>query len=161
VRLPEGDRSFRLLLFARAPDRLHAEVLGPVGGPQLVVDSGSGRLAVAFPGERVAYQGDADAGAIERVLGVRVAPAELVAFLTEGAPPASQGLRAEREPAVSAGLPRRVRLAAADASLTLERRERRPPPADPDALGTGAAPDGFEVRPLADLPDLLLGEERP
>ena len=126
-----------------------------MGAPHLVVDGGGGRIAVAFPGEGVAYVGDADASALGRILGVPLPLAPFVRFLTEGEAPAVPGLTARREPP-GTGLPRRVQVTAGGASLSLTRRQWRPSPPDPGALGAGVAPPGLEVRPLDDLPDLGL-----
>ena len=150
-----GSRGFHLLLYAAAPDRLHAEVLGPMGAPHVIVDGGGGRVAVAFPGEGVAYVGDADAAVLGRVLGVPLSLDAFVRFLLEGAPVDAAGLSAAREP-LDAGLPRRVEVTAGEATLTLKGRQWRPSPPDPRALGTGTAPPGLEVRPLEEMPDLGL-----
>jgi hypothetical protein len=156
VSLSEGDsRAFRVLLFAASPDRLHAEVLGPMGAPHLVVDGGGGRLAVAFPGEGVAYVGEADPEALGRVLGVPLPLEPFVRFLTDGVVPVAEGLTLQREPE-GGGLPRRIQVAARGASLSLTRRQWRPSPPDPSALGTGVAPAGLELRPLWAMPDLGL-----
>jgi hypothetical protein len=154
VRLRDGDtRGFRLLLFAASPDRLHAEALGPTGAPHLVVDGGGGRIAVAFPGEGLAYVGEASPGTLGRVLGLPVTLQDLVGFLTEGRDPGVPGLVLRRDPA-GAGLPRGAQLTSGGAALELSRRQWRPAPPDPAALGVGHAPRGLEVRPLAELPDL-------
>jgi hypothetical protein len=160
-----GSRGFRLLLFAAAPDRLHAEVLGPMGAPHLIVDGGGGRVAVAFPGEGVAYVGEAEPDVLGRVLGVPLSLDRFVGFLREGAPVGGtlggtlggtmDGLTLEREPE-GPGLPRRLRVETGAASLSLRRREWRPSPPDPRALGTGTAPAGLTVEPLREMPDLGL-----
>lgn len=156
VRLGDGDgRAFRLLLFAALPDRLHAEALGPTGAPHLVVDGGGGRLAVAFPGEGVAFEGEAAPEAMARVLGIPVTLPDLVGFLKEGRDPGVPGLTLRRSPAGS-GLPREAELASGPATLGLARRQWRPSAPHPETLGTGRAAPGLEVRPLAELPDLGL-----
>jgi hypothetical protein len=158
VRVQNGDtRSFRLLLFAAAPDRLHAEALGPTGAPHLVVDAGGGEIAVAFPGEGVAYVGEASAETLGRVFGIAVALPDLVGFLTEGRDPAVPGLSMRRDPA-GAGLPREAHLASGPGVLELARRQWRPTPPDPAALGVGRAAPGLDLRPLAELPDLGLAD---
>jgi hypothetical protein len=156
VRLQDGDtRAFRLLLFAVSPDRLHAEALGPTGAPHLVVDAGGGQLAVAFPGDGVAYVGEASAETMGRVLGIPVTLPDLVGFLTEGRDPGLPGLSLRRDPE-GAGLPREAHLASGPGTLDLARRQWRPAPPDPAALGVGRAAPGLDVRPLAELPDLGL-----
>jgi hypothetical protein len=150
-----GTRAFRLLVFASPPDRLHAEALGPTGAPHLVVDAGSGRIAVAFPGEGVAYVGDADPEALSRIVGIPVTLPAFVAFLTLGEVPPIEGVALRREPA-GAGLPREAELSAGSATLSLTRRQWRPAPPDPGALGRGTAAPGLAVRPLSDLPDMGL-----
>ena len=156
VRLRDGDtRGFRLLLFAASPDRLHAEALGPTGAPHLVVDAGGGQIAVAFPGEGVAYVGEASPETLGRVLGISVTLHDLVGFLTEGRDPGVPGLSLRRDPP-GAGLPREAHLASGSGTLEMTRRQWRPAPPDPGALGVGRAAPGLDLRPLAELPDLGL-----
>jgi hypothetical protein len=110
---------------------------------------------VAFPGEGVAYVGDADAQALARILGIPVSLEGFVGFLREGRDPGVSGLTLRREPD-GVGLPRQAQLEAGAASLSLTRRQWRPAPPDPAALGAGRAAPGLTVLPLSDLPDLGL-----
>jgi len=156
VRLRNGDtRTFKLLLFAASPDRLHAEALGPTGAPHLVVDAGGGQVAVAFPGDGVAYVGEAAPEILARVLGIAVTLPDLVAFLIDGRDPGVPGLSLRRDPG-GTGLPREAQLVSGPAALQLTRRQWRPSPPDPGALGAGRAAPGLDLRPLAELPDLGL-----
>lgn len=146
-----GERRFRLLLYAALPDRVHAEVLSPLGTPLLLVDGGAGRLAVTFVREGEAFVGRATAEALDHVLGVRLDLGDLVrAILTgEGSAP---GLLLERSPDDTPGLPERLRLRArSGGSLELDLKGTRPLVADPRALGSGRPPEGVVERPLREL----------
>lgn len=148
---PGGRESrFRLLLFAEPPDRLHAEMMGPVGGPRVVLDAGDGRLAVAFVEERVAYVGDAGAATFGRLLGVSVSLETLVSALA-GGPVAAGSLVYAREPEDGPGLPASFEVRTDARTLRIDRTSRSPV-RDTATLGTGTAPAGFEVRPLEELP---------
>ncbi len=50
-------RRFRLLLFAELPDRLHGEVISPLGRTEMIADAGGGRISVLFVRDRVAFVG--------------------------------------------------------------------------------------------------------
>jgi len=151
--LVEGDgehRRFRLWIYAALPDRLHGEVVSPVGTTELIVDAGGGRMAVSFVRERVAYVGPADPAVLEALLGFRVGLGELVRSLLEGgqAPP---GLSLERSDSAGAGLPQRLSLRSGARELTLELKRRQALAGPADGLGRGNAPEGMEERPLAEL----------
>ena len=62
----------------RLPDRIHGEILSPVGTTEAIFDGGNGRIAVTLPRDRVSYVGDGDAAAMAKVLGVRLSLEELV-----------------------------------------------------------------------------------
>lgn len=148
-----ASRSFRLLLHAAAPDRLHAEVSGPgPGGPSLVVDAGAGRLCLVLPSERVAFVGEATAEVFERLLAVPLVPAEAVDAILNGSPlspPATVARRSDRTP----GLPESLVVSGPRGTLRLDRTALRPLKGDRAALGTARPPPGFEVRPLAEWPE--------
>jgi hypothetical protein len=78
---PGGRERFRLAAALLPPDRLRLEVLGPVGGPRLVV-AVDGRAALALlPAERAYDSGEATRETIDRLLGIPLLPAHLVALL--------------------------------------------------------------------------------
>lgn len=145
----DGERRHRgtLTLWAQEPDRLHAELSGPVGGVRLTLDAGGGRACVVDPAARTAYVGGDGGEALDALTGVPIAVPDAVAALLSGRPPA--GIELERDGPRGA-LPEHVRLRMGASTLTLDRiRVRRAHPAAP--LGTGEAPVGVRVRPLAAL----------
>lgn len=82
-------RSLVLLAFRR-PDALRLEIPGP-GGARLVAVVREGRLTAVLPGEGAFLEGAAGAEDLGALLGVELAPAELMDVLVGVAPP---GLRA-------------------------------------------------------------------
>lgn len=145
----DGQRRHRgtLALWAQAPDRLHAELSGPVGGVRLTLDAGGGRACVVDPASRTAYVGRDGGEALDALTGVPIAIPDAVAALLSGRAPAGMELERDGPPGE---LPARVRLRRGTSTLTLDRiRVRRARPAAP--LGTGRVPDGVRVRPLAEL----------
>jgi hypothetical protein len=145
-----GRRSFRVLLHAALPDRIHAEVVGPIGGPRLVVDGGDGRLAVTLVGERTSYVGPARPEALEAVLGVRIALDDLVAGLVTSRAP--EGPYEFERSASPPGLPARVAVTSASGErLELRLKRLRPVASDATGLATGTPPPGTERRPLTEL----------
>jgi hypothetical protein len=95
-------RATVLLAFAR-PDGLRIEVPGP-GGLRLVAVARGGELAAAFPADRAVYTGPADAAGMEALLGVALAPVEVMDLLV-GAPSARL---ARNEVRWGRTLPRRI-----------------------------------------------------
>lgn len=146
----ERERRFRLLLFAAAPDRLHGEVLSPVGPPVMIVDGGDGQLAVTLPRDRVSYVGAATVDAVESVLGVRASLSGLVAGLL-GEATGEEGYRVVREGAARGRLPQRFEIADGRRRLTLEVKRFQPLPDSGRPLGSGLPPDGTELRALEEL----------
>lgn len=141
---------FRLLLYAELPDRLRVEVLAPIGGARWIVDGGEGRLAVLFLDERVAYSGNADAQALERILGARLGLSALVEAIVSGSR-GSGGPDFDREPAREPGLPRRFDLRSGAGRLRLERTSWKEVRGG-GPIGRGSVPPAFELRPLSELP---------
>lgn len=143
-----GSRSFRLMLHAAPPDRLHAEIYGPgPGGPAVIFDSGGGRICVSVPSERTAYVGEGGASVLERVVSIRLDPAGAVRAILYGDPlpsPITVSRRADRTP----GLPQRLVVSGPAGTLRLTRKAIRPLRGDPAALGTAIPPPGFTVLPL-------------
>jgi hypothetical protein len=142
-------RHARVLLWAKQPDRLHAELLGPVGGVRLVLDAGAGSACVVDPGAQAAYAGDAGAS-LERIVGVRLSIADLVEALLTGTAPAAA--RVQRSETAAGSLPDRFTITDAGGALdlTLLRFERSTMPEG--RLGTGVPPQTMTVHPLDELP---------
>ena len=152
-RIEDGEgkpRRFRLLLYADLPDRIHGEVLSPLGTPQLIVDGGAGRLAVTFARQGESFVGPSTAEDLGRILGVRLGLHDLVhALLTGQCDSSDYHLERSGDPAPS--LPKTLSIRGRSSSLTLELRRLRPLAADPASLGTGRPPAGTTIQPLDDL----------
>jgi len=148
----DGETSrFELALFVDRPDRVHAEVSGPVGGPRLILDAGAGRLAVTDVAEGVAFVGAATADALRASLGVALTPDELVAALLDRTPPPSATTFAW-VPGREGRWPRRLRVAVGGVAVDLElRRTRGLSPEAAEALGRGDPPPGLAVEPIETL----------
>ena len=142
--------TLRLLLWAHEPDRLHAEVLGPVGGVRLTFDAGPGAASVVDHQAAVAYAGDPSPDDVRRIVGVPLAVPALVQALLSGASP--EGLRVDRTGAL--GLPERFSVEGAEGALRLELQRLTRGSASEAALGTGSPPRGMTLRPLSELPSL-------
>lgn len=161
ARLEEtGGRSekFRLLLFAAAPDRLHGEVLTPVGGTALVFDAGAGRIAITLVRDRVAFAGVAGPEIFEKLIGVPVRLEQLVESLLSGGS-GGGGVTVVREPAGREGLPERFEIAAGGRSLELQLKRVRALDRRDGGLGTGEPPDGLELLPLERFEPLRAWEQ--
>ncbi len=156
VKLVDADGSrqrFRLWLFAELPDRLHGEVISPVGGTHLIVDAGDDRLSIAVVRERVAFVGHADPDIFEALLGVRLSLRDLVRLLLTGKSPDGDHVVtrvARREVDLPDQL--EVRSATRQLSLILKHRQAYAPPNE--RIGCGEPPPGMEQRSLDEL-DLL------
>jgi hypothetical protein len=155
-RTGERPRRFRLLLWAARPDRLHAEILSPLGTTELILDAGAGRLAVTVVDEAVAYEGPASADALERTVGIGVEGTALVAALLDGAPPGG-GVTVDRRGGAPGRLPARASFVTATERLFLDLERRVAPSSAASELGTGEPPPGVDRQPLERLPALLPG----
>ncbi len=145
-------RRFRLLLWAELPDRLHAEFLGPVGGPEMIVDGGGGRLAITLVRDRTSYVGPASPRAIEAVTGVAVPLEVLVRWIVSGPAEVPAGLEVTRDPPDTPGLPLSLEIHDGDRKVRIERRRLEGSAALAGGTGTGTPPPGVETRPLEELP---------
>jgi hypothetical protein len=148
----EGERSrrFRLLVFAEPPDRLHVEVLSPTGGTAWILDAGGGRVSVAVVRDKVAYVGGDVAEVFHRALGLPLTVRDLVGLLREGAT-APAGLRTARRPPEDPSLPEWLELEQEGRRLTLERLGEVRLGSATQGLGSGAPPDGFDIRPIREM----------
>jgi len=142
---------FRLLLFAALPDRLHAEVLPPVGTPRLILDGGGGRLAISVLRTRVAYVGDAGAEAVRRAIGAPISLSALVRSIVLGENPDAPGVTVAREPDDPQGFAETFEVRWEGSSLRLELVRKQPLRNPGPGLGSGAPPEGFAVRSLEQI----------
>jgi len=143
-------RQFRLLLYAALPDRVHGEVLSPLGTVQLILDGGGGRLAITFVSDGVSFVGRARPAALVRILGVPLSLEELVRGLLtgEGENDEITLLRTgDRGP----GLPVRLEIRTSSSSLELRLKRLRPARVLGPELGTGRPPANTEVLPIEEL----------
>jgi hypothetical protein len=152
-------RKFRMLLWAGLPDRLHAEVSPPVGGPAVIVDAGGGRLSVALVRERTAYVGPASVAAIGAVTGVSVSLEDLVGWIVLGAEAEGGDVRVTRRPERGPGLPRELEIRAGGKTLRIELRETWSAASLGERTGTGESPPGIVERPIEELPVLETGRD--
>jgi hypothetical protein len=139
---------FRLLLHARPPDRVHAELIRPVGGTAWVFDAGDGQVSLTIVEEATAYVGAARADVVRRLLGVAVAPAAFVHAILDGEPP-GDGIDVVRLPHGRPGLPQSFELREGTRGFRLERSEIRR--VGGPGLGTGRPPAGVRQLPIEDL----------
>lgn len=139
---------FRVWLWAEPPDRLHAEIVPPFGGPAWIVDAGGGRITLAEVATRTAWSGPASDRTFETWIGVPISPDTFVRAVTDGIP-STDRLDARRVPERGPGLPKRLELRGTGSRLSLDRKGFATAPRG--TLGTGQAPPGFEIRPLEDL----------
>ena len=139
----------KLSVWAERPDRLHVELIAPVGGVTLILDAGGGSACIVDPGAATAYVGMDGPDAIEALVGVRVSVAEAVAALLDGAPP--HGLTVSRQGDSAFALPEKIRIDDGARSIELSRIRFDRGTADPRSLGTGSPPKHLAVRPLADF----------
>lgn len=146
----ESPRKAKVLLFAALPDRLHAEVLPPIGGPALILDGGDGRLAVTVGSREAAWVGEAGEDVLESILGFPVTLDALVRSLLQGA--ALEGpVQISRAPESGSGLPRSFSMVLPGRELRLELQRTRERGRGAYAIGTGTPPPGVEVHALEEL----------
>ena len=142
-------RGAKIALWAKAPDRLHAEFIAPVGGVAYTLDAGGGNVCVVDVGAATAYVGEDGPGAIAALTGVRVSVADVVAALLYGVSPS--GVTVTRSGAADGSLPEYLRIEDGKRSLAIESVRVERGRTDPDALGTGVPPVGLRRRPLGNL----------
>jgi hypothetical protein len=142
-------RGVKLSLWAERPDRLHVELIPPVGGVSLILDAGGGSACIVDTAAATAYVGKDGPDAIEALVGVRVSVADAVAALLDGAPPAA--LTVTRTGGAGGALPERIRIVDGARSIELARIRYQRGTAGSRALGTGVPPPQLPVRPIEDF----------
>ncbi len=152
-------RGAKLALWAERPDRLHAELIGPVGGVTYILDAGGGNVCVVDVSAATAYVGEDGPDAIAALTGVRVSVADAVAALLDGVSPA--GVAVTRVGGLDGALPDTLRIEDGARSLVIERVRVERGRTDPDALGTGLPPDRLRLRPLGNLSGDAVREPAP
>ena len=148
-------RHARVALWAMRPDRLHAELIAPVGGVRLVLDAGGGQACVVDVAGKTAFTGASGPEALEPIVGVRASVADAVAALLDGVSPPGLTVTRDGDPG---SLPAAIRLSDGARSVRLERVRLDSRDPSGAALGTGRPPEGVAVRPLAEL-DVAPDEE--
>jgi hypothetical protein len=144
-----SSRPCRVLLFAAAPDRIHAELLGPLGGPRWIVDGGAGRMAVTAVDAGLAYVGAATPEIVARVLGLPLSTEQLVAGLLERGI-AGEGWSLVRESGDTGTLPDRLELSWPGGVVRLELTARRVVEVGA-TIGSGEPSPGLPRRSLEEL----------
>jgi hypothetical protein len=80
LRAPEFRARSAALVAFRRPDALRIEIPGP-GGARLVAVTRQGTLIAVFPAERAFFQGSATPSELDALLGVALAPEEVMDLL--------------------------------------------------------------------------------
>jgi len=70
----------RVIVAFERPDALRVEVPGPTGA-RLVAVARGGTVAAVFPADRAVFEGNADAASFEALLGIALAPEEMIDLL--------------------------------------------------------------------------------
>jgi hypothetical protein len=109
VKGPDVRGRSRVLLAFRRPDAVRIEIPGPAGA-RLVAVVRAGRLTAVLPAERAVFEGGAERKDLGALLGVDLAPAELMDVLVGVAPPDAREYRARW----GETLPRKVEAVLAD-----------------------------------------------
>jgi hypothetical protein len=94
----------RALVAFRRPDAMRLEIPGPAGA-RLVAVARANRLTAVLPAEQARLESAASAADLEALVGVPLAPAELMDVLLGTAPPGARRYEADW----GGALPRRVR----------------------------------------------------
>jgi len=142
-------RRAKLSIWAARPDRLHAELIAPVGGVSFILDAGGGKACLIDVGAATAYAGGDSVSAIEALVGLRVSVADAVGALLTGAAPI--GLTVTRDASAEGELPAMIRIEDGSRSIALTRVRFERGTGDAAALGTGTPPGQLAVHPIDEL----------
>ena len=146
-------RGAKISLWAGEPDRLHAEIVAPVGGVAFTLDAGGGRVCVVDVDAGVAYAGDDGEDAFQALVGLPLTIGDAVAALLHGSAPA--GVSVTRDGGEDGALPSSLRISDARGFLSLSRVRVDRGHAEAGSLGTGIPPERLPVHPLEDLETAL------
>lgn len=153
---PQGRGRLRVLLAFRRPEALRIEVPGPTGA-RLVAVARGGDLTAVFPGDRAAFIGKTTAADMEALLGVALAPAEVMDLLVGVPPPRIRDPRVRWGPV----LPREVKGILPDgARLTVVVEDAAPDVALPDAAFEAPRHEGYRRVDADEARELLAGRRR-
>jgi len=152
-------RGAKLAVWAERPDRLHAELIAPVGGVTFTIDAGGGKVCIVDVAEAIAYVGEDGPRAIEALTGVGLSVADAVTALFDGVVP--PGLTVTRAGSAMGSLPESLRIADGTRSLALDRVRFERANTDPRKLGTGVPPANLVVLPIDRLAPEASGEPHP
>jgi hypothetical protein len=142
-------RGAKLSLWAERPDRLHGELIAPVGGVTFILDAGGGHAYIVDVAAATAYVGDDGPAAIEALVGLRVSVEEAVSALLGGVSP--RGLTVTRVGGADGELPREIQIVDGPRSISLARVRFERGRAESSTLGTGVPPAQLRVRPIENL----------
>ncbi len=79
---PRGKSHFKMAAALRPPDRLRLEFFGPVGGARLIVAVDGADALALVPGDKSYEAAPASSETLDRLLGLPLNPAQVVALLT-------------------------------------------------------------------------------
>jgi len=148
VRGPELRGRSRALVAFRRPDRIRIEIPGP-SGARLIAVTASGRLVAVLPAERAVLESAAGPRELAALLGIALAPAELMDVLLGVRPQGARSYEADW----GAALPRRVRAELGDGT----RLDAKVDEAEPDV---DLPPAAFEPPPCAGCRPIDANEAR-
>jgi hypothetical protein len=149
LRGPELRARTPVLLAFRRPDALRIEIPGPAGARVIAV-AASDRLWAVFPSERAVYSGAAQPADLEALLGVALAPSEIMDLLTGVPNPRLRSYRARW----GAALPRQVEATLPDGARLKATVEEAEAPA------TALGPTAFTEPPHAGYRTVTIDEAR-
>jgi hypothetical protein len=154
VRVSVGGRLLRgraaAVVAFRRPASLRVEVAGPTGA-RLIAVAHEERLTAVFPAERAAYRGAATRQAFADVLGLSLAPADVIDLLSGVAPAAVRGYRADWGPVA----PLRIEARLEDGSrLAVRVSDPEVGPSLGDAVFTAPDTDGYREITAEEARDL-------
>lgn len=129
----------RVLMAFTRPDALRVEVPGP-GGLRLLAVARAGKLWAVFPGEAAWFEGPAEAEQMDALLGLALAPHEVIDLLLGHPPARLRGFRADWD----TRLPRHIEATLPDGThLSVKVDEVEAPASLPAAAFAEPRHDGY------------------